>query len=165
MCLAFGADTGSRWCLPASSGSVACSSQVATARQAGNGPPAVSAADLAASAATIDRMQLPSDFVRVTGFGPATPCAGDRCYLVPRSTKAVAALVPAILQRVATYEPKDTFCTSVHPRGHGTLLTCQFAAIVKGNVGILALVDPYLACSVSRHCRLTDESELLFDRS
>ena len=122
-----------------------------------------SPADLAAATAAANRMKLPHDFARVTSFNPGMPCEGDRCFLVPRPTTAVAALVPTILRGVATYESKDTFCTSLHPPGRGTMQMCQFAASVTSKANIVVLVNPYIECTTRRRCRLTNESELLID--
>ena len=123
----------------------------------------VSPADFARVTAAVNRMKLPTDFVRVSSFDPGVPCPGDRCYIVARPTTAVAAIATRMVRTVATIAPHTTLCTLLHPRGHATMENCQFGANVPNSFGFTVVVSPYIACSTPRRCELTNKSEVLID--
>jgi hypothetical protein len=122
-----------------------------------------SPADYALARAAFNRIKLPSDFVRVSSFDPGAACLGDRCYVVTRPTRAIAAILPSMIRSVATIRPHSTACTLLPTQGHATMEQCLFRAKVAGSVGFLVIVGPYIACSRPHDCRLTTKSEVLID--
>jgi hypothetical protein len=115
--------------------------------------------------AALQRLRLPSDFVRVK-----KGCSSDRCYLVSSPSTQVVAAMPSLLRAdgiqrpgplraaepiaglklrhwsTASRDPLVIACTTTHSASGEPLGVCQDAGRV-GSALLNVLVTPYRACS------------------
>ena len=86
--------------------------------------------DLAAATAAVARLRVPAEFTRVATTDNDAPCPGSRCYLVDKSTLAVAPLLPAMLGSIGVSSAQDGICTAVLALGRAAAETCR----IRGGV-------------------------------